>query len=183
MKLFEQEYKYQYDWGTVTSAFWLKYPNNIQKHIQNIDVIDRHIDTKEKILKMKRIIHLKYYVPGILRKLFNVDGSGLAIEEILINLEKKNLTINTVNYTLNPFVNITEKCEYFQKENDQNNTHYKQSTTLDINGFGYMKSLIENTIINTIREKSKQGISIMNDTIKRTMNDNIYINNLDKEKK
>ncbi|EWC86781.1 hypothetical protein PFNF54_04334 [Plasmodium falciparum NF54] len=119
MKLFEQEYKYQYDWGTVTSAFWLKYPNNIQKHIQNIDVIDRHIDTKEKVLKMKRIIHLKYYVPGLLKKLFNVDGSGLAIEEILINLEKKNLTINTVNYTLNPFVNITEKCEYFQKENDR----------------------------------------------------------------
>ncbi|CRG94966.1 MSF1-like protein, putative, partial [Plasmodium gallinaceum] len=69
-------------------------------------------------------------------------------------------------------------------------TYYKQSTTLNINGLGYMKNLIENTIINTIKEKSKQGIHIMNDTIKKTINDNIninnnniYIDNLEKEKK
>ncbi|SBT80173.1 MSF1-like protein, putative [Plasmodium malariae] len=177
MKLFEQEHKYQYDWDTVTSAFWLKYPNSVQKHIKNIDIIGRSIDTNEKTLKLKRIIHLQYYIPNIFKNLFNIDGKGLALEEIIINLREKKLTVNTVNYTLNPLINISEECVYFQKDNDVNQTYYKQVTTLNIKGLGYMKNLVENTIINTIKEKSKQGINIMNDTIKKTINDSIHINN------
>ncbi|GAW82319.1 MSF1-like protein [Plasmodium gonderi] len=190
MKFFEQEHMYQYDWGTVTTAFLQKYPNNVQNHIKNIDVIDRCINAKEKTVKLKRIIHLQYFIPKLFRNIFNIDGCGVGIEEIDINLMQKKLTVSTANYTLSPFVNLTEKCVYFQKEDDDKHTHYKQTTTLDINGFGYMKNFIERAIINTVREKSKQGICIMNDTIKRIINDNIHINNhkvyidsIEKEKK
>ncbi|SBS86169.1 MSF1-like protein [Plasmodium ovale curtisi] len=140
------------------------------------------------------------------KNLFNIDGKGIAIENIEVDLKTKNLTVRTVNYTLSPLVNITETCSYFQKGEEENHTCYRQKTTLSINGFGYMKNFIENvfleerklrahilytmcTIINAIREKSKQGIRIMNETIKRNMKENIhigsnsYVNTLGKEKK
>lgn len=177
MKLFEQEHKYEHNWGLVTYAFWFKYPNDIQKHIKNIDVVNRFIDTKEKILKLKRIIHLQYYIPSFFKNIFHIDGKGLAIEEILINQKEKKLTINTTNYTLSPFIKITEECIYYQKGNDENHTHYKQTTALHMSGFGYMKNFIENTILNTIKEKSKQGINVMNDVIKRKIQENVSINN------
>ncbi|GAB67818.1 MSF1-like protein, partial [Plasmodium cynomolgi strain B] len=161
------------------SAFLQKYPNNVQNHIKGIDVIERCIDTKEQTLKMRRIVHLQYFIPKLFRNLLNIDGRGVGIEDIDINLREKKLTVSTVNYTMTPLVNLTEKCVYLQKEDDDNQTHYKQTTTLDINGFGYMKNLVERAIINTVREKSKQGINIMNETIKRVINDNVHINNSD----
>ncbi|CAA9989370.1 MSF1-like protein, putative [Plasmodium knowlesi strain H] len=183
MKLFEQEHMYQYDWGTVTSAFLQKYPNNVQNHIKSIDVTDRCIDTKEQTLRMRRIVHLQYFIPKLFRNLLNIDGRGVGIEDIDINLREKKLTMSTVNYTLTPFVNLTEKCVYLQKDDDDNQTHYKQTTTLDINGFSYMKSFLERAIINTVREKSKQGINIMNETIKRVINDNVDVDEQGKGKK
>ncbi|SBT78177.1 MSF1-like protein, putative [Plasmodium ovale] len=171
------------------SAFWKKYPNIVQSHVKSIDVIDRNIDTNEKTIRMKRVIHLQYFIPSIFKNLFNIDGKGIAIENIEVDLKTKNLTVRTVNHTLSPLVNITETCSYFQKGEEENHTCYKQKTTLSINGFGYMKNFIENTIINAIREKSKQGISIMNETIKRNMKESInigsnsYVNKLGKEKK
>ncbi|EUD69152.1 hypothetical protein C922_00015 [Plasmodium inui San Antonio 1] len=179
MKLFEQEHLYQYDWGTVTSAFLQKYPNSVQSHIKSIDVIDRCIDTKEQTLQMRRIVHLQYFIPKLFRNLLNIDGRGVGIEDISINLREKKLTVSTVNYTMTPLVNFTEKCVYLQKDDDDNQTHYKQTTTLDINGFGYMKSLLERAMINTVREKSNQGINIMNETIKRVINDSVHMNSRD----
>ncbi|CAD2099372.1 MSF1-like protein, putative [Plasmodium vinckei] len=176
MKNFEQEHMYHYDWGTVTAAYWNKYPNLVQNHIKGIDVIDRKIDIDSQTMKLKRIVHLQYFVPKIFRNLFNIDGRGIAVEDIKVNLKKKKLTIKTVNYTLSPFVNSVEKCTYFQKDGYDNNTFYKQSTQINITGLGYMKNLIENTILNVIKEKSKQGIEIMDEVIKRTMNENTQIN-------
>lgn len=177
MKLFEQEHSYKYHWNLVTYAFWFKYPNSIQKHVQSIDVINRKIDRNENILKLKRIVYLQYYIPQVFKNWFHIDGKGMAIEEIVVNLKERRLTINTVNHTLSPFIKITEKCVYFQKDLKSNETQYKQTTTLNISGLGYMKNLIENTILNTIKEKSKQGINVMNEVIKRTLNENICINN------
>ncbi|KJP89928.1 hypothetical protein AK88_00384 [Plasmodium fragile] len=175
MKLFEQEHVYQYDWGTVTSAFLQKYPNNVQSHIKRIDVVDRCIDSKEQTLRMRRIVQLQYCIPKLFQNVLNIDGGGVGIEDININLREKKLTVRTANYTLTPFVNLTEKCVYVQKHDDDNKTLYKQTTTLDINGFGYMKSFLERAILNTVRDKSKQGINIMNDTIRRMLNDSAHV--------
>lgn len=177
MKLFQQEHNYEYDWNLVTYAFWFKYPNSVQKHIKNIDVINRKIDIKEKTFKLKRIIYLQYYIPQVFKNLFHIDGKGMAIEEVSVDLNKRLMTIDTVNHTMSPFIKIKEKCVYFQKDCNSNLTNYQQTTTLNIDGLGYMKSIIESTILNTIKEKSKQGINVMNDVIKRMLNENVNINN------
>lgn len=52
----------------------------------------------------------------LIGNIFNIDGRGIAVEDIKVNLKKKKLTIKTVNYTLAPFVNSVEKCTYFQKD-------------------------------------------------------------------
>ncbi|CAG9473477.1 MSF1-like protein, putative [Plasmodium vivax] len=172
MKLFEQEHMYQYDWGTVTTAFLQKYPNNAQNHIKSIDVIDRCIDAKEQTLRMRRVVHLQYFIPKLFRNLLNIDGRGVGIEDIDINLREKKLTVSTVNYTLTPLVNLTEKCVYLQKAGNEPRGAGRQ------NGRA-IKRQSGGAIINTVREKSKQGINIMNETIKRVTNENVNVKGSD----
>ncbi|VWU52464.1 MSF1-like protein, putative [Hepatocystis sp. ex Piliocolobus tephrosceles] len=177
MKIFEQDHIYHHDWETVTSAFFNKYPNHVQTHVKNIDVIDRNINIDDKTMKLKRIMQTQFNIPYAIKNFFNIDDRGIIIEDINVNLKKKKLTLTSINHTLSPYIKSVETCIYYQNGDNEHQTCYKQSMSLNISGFGFMRKFIEKTLLNNITEKSKVGINIMNDTIKRVLNENMQMSN------
>ncbi|EAA22198.1 hypothetical protein [Plasmodium yoelii yoelii] len=118
MKNFEQEHMYHYDWGTVTAAYWNKYPNLVQNHIKGIDVIDRKIDIDNQTMKLKRIVHLQYFIP----KIFN--NNTFYKQSTQINITglgyMKNLIENNYMIFIFLFLDYT-KCHKGKKQTRNRN--------------------------------------------------------------
>ena len=51
---------YCHDWDQVTSAFWLKYPNESQPHVQEIHTVERDIDHDNGVVQLKRLVCIEY---------------------------------------------------------------------------------------------------------------------------
>ncbi|KYF41957.1 PRELI family protein, partial [Toxoplasma gondii ARI] len=45
------------------SAFWAKYPNELQPHVLRVDTLDVDIDPEKKEFATRRLHSLKYSVP------------------------------------------------------------------------------------------------------------------------
>ena len=51
---------YCHDWDLVTSAFWLKYPNDTQPHVKEVHTVERDIDHDNGAIQLKRLVCIEY---------------------------------------------------------------------------------------------------------------------------
>jgi len=66
VKLFSAEHTFQHPFERVTSAFWRKYPNEAASHVKAIDITDRRIDDKGRLIT-NRIMSCQSALPSWLR--------------------------------------------------------------------------------------------------------------------
>eukprot|EP00923_Selenidium_pygospionis_P055747 GHVN01097075.1.p1 GENE.GHVN01097075.1~~GHVN01097075.1.p1 ORF type:complete len:142 (-),score=13.20 GHVN01097075.1:986-1411(-) len=128
MKWFEKQHTFPHDWGTVTAAFWQKYPNQFQPHVLRVDTIDRTINRENNTIRTRRLHFLAEHA-HFLKRLLGLDSKGYAMEECTIDLNAKTLTLNTHNLSDRHFLIVEETCVYSVHPDNPNHTLYSQKAS------------------------------------------------------
>jgi len=164
MKFFDNKHVYQSDWETVTSAFWIKYPNELQPHVRSIDTVDRAIDSENKQLKVRRILTLRYDLPQWVERIIGRKLEGMAVEEATCDLNDRKLTLVGRNHSFSEVFAVKETCTYQPHPTNPNWTVFNQNTEYSICG-GLFSSMLESQAIQSARSKASTGLKAMSEII------------------
>eukprot|EP00916_Digyalum_oweni_P014786 GHVL01024210.1.p1 GENE.GHVL01024210.1~~GHVL01024210.1.p1 ORF type:complete len:177 (+),score=16.82 GHVL01024210.1:51-581(+) len=166
MKFFEQEHVFKNDWDTVTSAFWRKYPNSLQPHVERVDMIQFDFDTINRNFMTKRLFTLYYHLPNWIETTTKIKPHGFAVEDGFCNLDKKRLELTTINYTLSKIFQVAESCLYEVDPQNPNWTRYTSTSSFRVTGLGIICSTLESMAARQAEEKACNGIQVMHEKIK-----------------
>jgi len=159
------EHTYEGDWETVTSAFWVKYPNPKQPHVKYIDTLHREIDSDAAILRARRLLLLQYDFPAWYRALHLPCHAGHVIEDTTVDLHKKTLTLTSQNITLSNLFRSTEECTYEVHPDNPKWTKYTMVLGVEFTGVGWLNSTLEGSFIDKVKEKFRVGFDVMTERI------------------
>lgn len=122
VKEFYGNYTFPYRWDTVSSCFWVKYPNPFSKHVLSEDVFDRFV-TKSNVLVTKKLLvkERTFHVPKWVEKAVTFNDV-FVLEESHCDRENKTLTSYTKNISSTKLMTVVEKCVYTQDPNDPSKT-------------------------------------------------------------
>lgn len=168
MKYFERSSVYDSDWASVTSAFWIKYPNEKSSHVKTVDTIGRSIDEENGILRVRRLIALEYCMPKWMERFFGIPMHGLALEETMVDNKKKILELKSCNLGLSRFLTSEEICIYKQHPDDPNKTIYETKLGVTVKIAGYMQGLLESQFLTQAAKKFESGLEVMRGKITET---------------
>ncbi|KAF8819585.1 PRELI family protein [Cardiosporidium cionae] len=161
MRLHSFEHIYHHDWDTVTAAFWVKYPNRLQPHVQRVDTLQRAIDVEEKTFITKRLISLRYNIPSWVQRLLRTTADGYGLETVNCDLDNRILRLESENITFSDFLRVNEFCEYQVHPENPNWTIYRQSAWYSVTGFSFASDALEKLAIQTAQDKSSRGLNAM----------------------
>ncbi|KAL8451844.1 hypothetical protein Emed_001724 [Eimeria media] len=162
MRLFQNEHVFLNDWGSITAAFWVKYPNELQPHVLRVDTLDLQIDEENQQFVCRRLLSLKYQCPKWVQKFFGASPVGFAIEEATCSLKERKLTLRSCNYTFASFFRVEEACEYTPHPDNPQHTLYRQTATYKVSGLGLpVNRAVENAAVAQAKEKSLLGVSVV----------------------
>eukprot|EP00397_Hematodinium_sp_SG-2012_P045481 GEMP01051090.1.p1 GENE.GEMP01051090.1~~GEMP01051090.1.p1 ORF type:complete len:206 (+),score=19.63 GEMP01051090.1:83-700(+) len=160
MRWFSKEHTFEADWETVSSAFWVKYPNDKQPHVAYIDTIRREIDSENQMLRIRRMIHLDYASPDWYKALRFPTPTGYGIEDSTVDLRKRSLSVVGTT-SIGKFVNVKEEYQYVVHPDNPNWTKYTISHTVHLSGFGWFGNYMENSFIERVKDKFREGSDVM----------------------
>ncbi|KAJ3028204.1 UNVERIFIED_CONTAM: hypothetical protein HDU68_002232 [Siphonaria sp. JEL0065] len=113
MKLFEQTQTISYPWDIVTTANWMKYPNEISTHVISLDILSREVDPVTGVLRTERLLCCKQSSPKFLRTI------GIPIPEVAwfrevsyLDPKTRTYTATSVNLTMRNIMVVKETCVY-----------------------------------------------------------------------
>ncbi|KAJ3025458.1 UNVERIFIED_CONTAM: hypothetical protein HDU68_007118 [Siphonaria sp. JEL0065] len=113
MKLFEQTQTISYPWDIVTTANWIKYPNEISTHVISLDILSREVDPVTGVLRTERLLCCKQSSPKFLRTI------GIPIPEVAwfrevsyLDPKTRTYTATSVNLTMRNIMVVKETCVY-----------------------------------------------------------------------
>jgi len=158
---------YCHDWDTVTSAFWLKYPNESQPHVQEIHTVERSIDEETKIMKLTRLVCIDYALPGWIERLINFRLKGHAVENIDIDLDNRKLTLKGRNLSFWNCFKVEEECVYEAHPENKEWTLFTQTQRYTVSGFDRVNEYLENYCITKGKDAAGKGLGVMNSRISR----------------
>ncbi|OEH78576.1 msf1-like conserved region domain-containing protein [Cyclospora cayetanensis] len=148
MRLFQKEHVFKNDWDAITSAFWVKYPNELQPHVLRVDTLDLQIDSENQQFVCHRLLSLRYQCPKWVQKFFGASPIGFAFEEATCSLKERKLTLRSCNYTFASFFRVEESCEYTPHPENPQHTLYKQTATYKVSGLGLpVNRAVENVCV------------------------------------
>ncbi|RHZ47463.1 hypothetical protein Glove_579g17 [Diversispora epigaea] len=168
VKLFQHTFKYEYNWDSVTLAFWLRYPNPFASHVESVDVIDRYVDPKTGSLRTTRLIMKR----GVLPKWgqgFIKNPEAYIIEESIINPKTQTMITRTKNITHARVMQVEEWQTFRVDPNNREFTQVKTEAkfvskfgwglTEKLEGFG-LKRFTDSSL------KSRKGMSYILERIR-----------------
>lgn len=173
VKFYEKAHVYDSSWKDVTSAFWIKYPNEQQKHVKTVDTVKRELDTENQVLMQRRLMNLEYNMPSWMEKVFNQKMHGMAQEDSKVDLKNRTLELHGRNLSLSNYLELTEYCRYEVDPEDENKTLYTTSLSAKVklptgmNGFG-LQTLLESKLIANAEAKAKGGWEMMTNKIEES---------------
>lgn len=160
-----KEHTYEADWETVTSAFWVKYPTDKASHVKQVDTIHREIDTESQTLRVRRLMRINYDFPNWYRTLSLPIPRCDAIEDTVVRLPEKKLSVTAQNVTLCGFVNVREEYQYEVHPDNPHWTKYRIEHGVSLTGVGFLGNWLESKFIDKVREKFRDGLDIMTSRI------------------
>lgn len=195
MKLFSTEHKFQYfkpyynphniilryPWETVSSANWLKYPNEKTPHVTNVDYLWRHIDPQTGFLHTARLITCKQAGPALFASMFaGSDSNAMAYEESVVDPRGRVLTVRSKNLTLANLVTVEETCTYTPSQDSKVyhtlhtcsytyffRTIFKQEAQIAVTGWLQFKDKIEDFCIKRFQMNASNGRSALEEVLDR----------------
>lgn len=158
MGIFTNDHTFKYDWPTVVTAFWQKYPNPKADHVTAIDTFRRYIDTDGSMVS-HRVVATETVLPDYLSSL-GVPTVAFALEQTRCNPETKTLTVRSRNITGSSMMSVEEQCTYDEHPNNSQWTRYRQTAFFEAH-VPFFKTKVENFAMSSFASRSRQGIEIM----------------------
>jgi hypothetical protein len=140
MKIFSNCHLFQNaQWETVSTANWLKYPNELSTHIVSVDYLSRGLAPENnKILHTERLLTCSQAIPTFISRVIGEISLAYAYERSTVNLETRELTVETQNLTFSDIVRVQETCKYVP---EGNSTRFEQEVR--IKAFSCLRSIQE----------------------------------------
>jgi hypothetical protein len=181
MKIWSSEHVFHHSWENVVKAALQKYPNPLNPSVFGVDVIERHIDFNENIIKSHRLLATTWQMAPWITKLLGGNKTCYASEHSRIDLSRRQFELRSRNLTFNNIINVEEKLTYQVHPNDEKKTLLTQEAEITVRNvplIDYMENLLA-TKINANAHKGRLAIEFviqkMNtitddaaDTVKRT---------------
>lgn len=112
MRLFVNEYDFDYSWEQVTAANWKKYPNEISTHVVAVDVLRRELQNQGRVLVTERLITVQQGVPKWVMMLIGSTNTSHVREVSTVDLDTRKLVMRSCNMTLSNFLKVFETVTY-----------------------------------------------------------------------
>jgi hypothetical protein len=159
MKLFAAEHVYRHNWGTVTTAFWRKYPNQYSEHVKEVDCFKRELDEKTGDMTSSRLIACETALPNWVTAL-GLRPFAYAYEETVCNAREQRMEVRSRNLTGSSCMVVEEVCTYERHPSNPNWTLYKQEARISA-FMPFVTSRLENYSFASMAAKSRQGVEVM----------------------
>jgi hypothetical protein len=139
---------FNHTWEKVTYAHWNKYPNEFNKSIKSVDILDRKIigDTIVTTRLLSTCINI---LPSFLK--INAT-EAYVIETSIVDMRNKKFCLKSENLFLQDILKITESIIY---EECDGVTTMVQKFDVSVNTFG--KTMFEKHITENIKKNSING--------------------------
>ena len=115
-KYWSTTHEHDYDWDTVASNYWKRYPNPNSNHVFSEDILSVQCNP-EGVLKVRRLLTKTNKLPSWGEHLFNTRRVWL-VEETIIDPKTKEFVTYTRNLNLRFFMGTTEKVTYKPSKDD-----------------------------------------------------------------
>lgn len=161
MKLREVTHVYRSDWETVTSAFWIKHPNQLQNHVKQVETVARDIDAENQRFRVKRMMFLDYGLPGWVEMVLRNKLRGSVTEESHIDLRNKCLEVKTTNNTFSEYISSEEHCTYRPHPENPEWTLFTQRSMCTINTPGNICNILERFAMDRAGQAAGKGLKAM----------------------
>lgn len=119
---------FRHPWETVSTANWIKYPNQVTPHVTNVDYLSRRIDPETGNLYTERLLSCKQNVPDFILKLVGGQNSSIVYEKSMVDLKGRRLVLKSTNLTYSHLLTVEETCTY-ESLNEEN--YVKNNETTD----------------------------------------------------
>ncbi|XP_070575558.1 PRELI domain containing protein 3B-like [Ptychodera flava] len=157
MKIWTSEHTFSHPWETVVQAAWRKYPNPMNPSVTGLDVLDRFVDKKGRLIS-HRLISTQWGLPGWVTAIVGADRVCYASEESVVDRNARTLTLKSQN--VSTLVAIDEKLTYAPHPSIKDATLLKQEAMITVKGVS-LGSYLEQLVVNTMSSKASQGREAM----------------------
>lgn len=158
VELFSNAHVYKHPWSTVSSAFWLKYPNPSTPHVTEVDTVSRTLDA-QGVLTSTRVITCQSTLPAFIARM-GAPSRVYALEESSVDPASMTLTVKSRNFTGASFLVVEETCTYSQHPSNPNWTLYKQNAR--ITAFAPLfNGSVEQFSLTNVTKNAQKGLQVM----------------------
>ncbi|KAI8614084.1 PRELI-like family-domain-containing protein [Chytriomyces sp. MP71] len=175
MHLFEKTETLNYSWDVVTTANWIKYPNDITTHVLSVDILDRSVHPVTGVLRTERLLCCKQGAPAILRTLgFPIPEVAWFREVSELNPVTREYTAKTVNLTMRNLMIVKETCIYREISHISSKvlTEFVQTAEFHAQiGISSVRNLMEEAARNRFQANAGKGLKALESVILRVLKD------------
>ena len=123
MKVFENNFTYDYSFPAVSLAFFLRYPNPYSRHVLTADVLDRHVDPHTQRLHTTRLLLKRSKVPRALLKLLPASisadkggaGQSYILETSVVDVREGWMQTESRNMEWTGVLSVVERQDYYRQ--------------------------------------------------------------------
>lgn len=112
VKLFQQQFNFDYPWPTTTRGLWLKYPNPHAPHVFAVDTLSRGVDEDTGVLRTERLIGVRQGAPKWVMRLLGVTEDAFVREVIFVDPVQQVTSMVSINLSLSQYVQCLELISY-----------------------------------------------------------------------
>ncbi|KAF2665523.1 hypothetical protein BT63DRAFT_428482 [Microthyrium microscopicum] len=121
VKVYSQNYAYDYPFATVTLAYFLRYPNPYSRHVLSTDVLDRTFDPATQRLYTTRLHLKRSRLPAAVVKLLprsllgasaNGDSQAYILERSVVDVREGWMATESRNLELTTVLDVIERQTY-----------------------------------------------------------------------
>jgi hypothetical protein len=145
---------YQFDFETVTVAFFNKYPNPYASHVQSVDTLKREIKEDGK-LYTTRLIKKNGKLPSWVKPFLGKISHSWIIEQTVIDPKTKEMKAYQRNLDHTKIIRVEEYTTYkFNDQTETTNVNYNVKFSSNFQTFG-VKNRIEAWSHNRFKENTQ----------------------------
>jgi len=165
VKLFSTEHTFQHPFSRVTSAFWRKYPNESASHVKAIDITDRRIDEKGRLIT-NRIMSCESALPSWLRAA-GLPQSCFVAECSIVDPKTQRMIVKSSNLSGASIMVVEETCTYSQcPKQPTSATLYRQEARITA-FLPFLANKFESYSHANLQSKSKEGMAVVESLCQR----------------
>lgn len=159
MKLFSNNYDFDYPWERVTAANWQKYPNAVSTHVVAVDVLRRELQDSGNVLVSERLLTVQQKVPRWILLVLGGSNVSYVREVSTVNLRDRTLVLRSCNLNYVNLLRVYETVEYTPHPADpRNKTLFAQQAQITAGGkFGRLVNRLEDWSVQRFGDNAQKG--------------------------